>query len=332
MRRSRASRRRLRAARWAGRIGALILTAVLLSLLLSWLIETWQKRTVIVGASSSRVSLTVREDQALFMLGEAVLCLPRATPRRPRDYPMVMTCDEGAWFAVRPGDALPPASEVPGAGWPEGSIWPRTVVLDPPPGTRIDFEIVDDYAEIRFAALPDGLRQMPGVVAQARMIMPTAAMQDRGRYLVRAELELGTPPGTSQRGYVKSGDITFRAATTLTFGWEGRANILLREDRIPVGGHVKFVDMRDRTANPMNVQVIANASDGSFDVQAVNVRAPTAAILQYVGTEPLRLVPLWMDLIIKDPFISLLSVLAGLMGFGALANIGRRRDRQGRAR
>lgn len=310
-----------------GVLSGVLGTTVLLSLLFSWLVETRQTRSVFVTAQTTRVALTVLDEQAPFMLGSVLLCLPREKPRRPKDHAPFMSCDQGGWFAVRSSEELPPAAEVSGASWIDGSPWPEAVIFDPPPGTKIEFEIVGDYVEIRFLKLPADLRQMPGVVEGARLIMTIADFEERGRHLVRAELELGTPPGISQRGYVTSGNISFRAHATLTYSLENRPSILLRDDRIPAGGFVEFIDMRSRKPSPMNVQIMADAAEGSFDIQAVNVPAPTAAVLQYVGTEPLRLVPLWTDLITKDPFISLLSVLASLTGFVTVAQIKRRRSK-----
>lgn len=220
---------------------------------------------------------------------------------------------------------MPPAADVVAAGWQDGDSWPEAFVFDPPPGTRVEFEIVGAFAEIRFLELPEGAGQRPGIVKDARLIMETDAFAQRGRYLVRAELELGTPPGISQRGYVQTGEIAFRARAMLTNWFGDPPNLLLREDRIPLGGFVSFVDLRRDRPSPMNVQVIADGANQNFDVQAVNVPGPTAAILQYVGTEPLRLAPLWTDLIIKDPFVSLLSVLGGLTGLGAVVTLGRPR-------
>jgi hypothetical protein len=309
-------------------VAALIVAAVLLSMLLSWLVETRQTRTVFASASSTRVALTVLEGQAPLSLGNVLLCLPRAMPRRPRDYPSVMTCNEGGWVAVAAGEELPRAADIAGAAWPDGVQWPEAVVFDPPRGTKVDIEIVGDYTEIRFLELPRDLADLPGMVDGARLIMATDDFAARGRYLVRAELELGTPPGISQRGYVRSGEISFRARAMLTYSLRNRPDILLRRDQIPVGGYVRFADLRTERPSPMNVQIIADASAQSLNVQAVNVPGPTAAILQYVGTEPLRLVPLWTDLLIKDPFVSLLSVLGGLTGLGALVRFRRLRIRR----
>lgn len=308
-------------------IAALVVAAVLLSILLSWLVETRQTRTVFVSASSTRLALTVLEGQAPLSLGKVLLCLPRASPRRPRDYGAVMTCNEGGWFAVAAGEELPPASEVAGAAWSDGVRWPEAFVFDPPRGTKVEIEIVGDHTEIRILELPHDLGDVPGMVNGARLIMATDDFAARGRYLVRAELELGTPPGISQRGYVQSGEISFRARATLTYSVKNRPDILLRRDQIPVGGYVRFADLRTERPSPMNVQLIADARGQRFDVQAVNVPGPTAAILQYVGTEPLRLVPLWTDVLIKDPFVSLLSALGGLTGLGALVRVRRLRTR-----
>lgn len=301
----------------------MVAAAVLLSVLFSWLIETRQTRSVIVNATTSRLSMKILESQAPFTLGKVLLCLPRVAPGRAGGKPPVMTCDPGGWLAVGPGEPLPPAAEVVGAEWADGSIWPEAVLLDPPQRTKLEFEIVGDYAEIRFLELPEGSPPIVGIVNEARMIMTTATMKDRGRYLVRAELELGTPPGSSQRGYVKSGDIAFRAPALLSFGWDSRASILLREDRIPAGSHLSFRDLRNESTSPMNVQIMVDAAGSDFDVQAVSAPAPIAAILQYVGTEKLRLVPLWIDLIAKDPFISVLSALVALIGLVTSLRIGR---------
>ncbi|MCF3972590.1 hypothetical protein [Paracoccus salsus] len=300
--------------------------AMLLSLLFSWLVETRQTRTVFASAQTTRLATTILEEQAPLSLGDVLLCLPRDMPRRPRDYPSIMTCEQGGWIAVAGGEALPPAAEVVDADWPEGAGWPAAFVLDPPPGTRMEFEIVGDHVEIRIAGLPERAELGPGLVRDARLIMKTADFAGRGRYLVRAELELGTPPGISQRGYVQSGEIAFRARAMLTNWFGNPPNLLLREDRIPVGGFVTFRDLKEDEPSPMNVQIIADAARRHFDVQAVNVPGPTGAILQYVGTEPLRLVPLWTDLIVKDPFVSLLSVLGGLTGLGAVVRLGRSRQ------
>lgn len=303
---------------WLTVLAAIAVLAFLFSLLFSWLIETRQTRTVVVSALSSRVALTIRDDQAPFMLGETLLCLPRVNPRRPRDYQPVMGCDPGAWFVLRGGDRLPPAAEVEGADWPDGTIWPEAFVLSPPPGTRIEFEIMGENAEIRFLDLPASGQQLPGIVSQARLIKPTAALEERGRYLVRADLELGSPPGISMQGYVKSGEIVFHAPALFASGWGAPATIRLREDQIPPGGFVRFVNLRDGETNAMNVQLIADADAQGFGVQAVNVPGPTAVDLQYVGTETLRLVPLWIDLVLKDPFIALLTAFTALTGLGAL--------------
>lgn len=292
-------------------LAAVLLAAVLLSMLLSWLVETQQKRTVFVSASTSRLAMTLLEGQAPLSLGGALLCLPRAVPRRPSDHETVMTCNEGGWKAVAPGTDLPDASEIDGAGWPEDTDWPAAVVFDPPQGTKVELE-----------------GPLTGLVNGARLIMPTEDFAARGRYLARAELELGTPPAISQRGYVHSGKIAFRARATLTYSFGNPPNILLREDQIPVGGYVRFVDMKTKRPSAMNVQLIADAKDRRFDVQAVNAPGPTVAIMQYVGTEPLRLVPMWTDLIVEDPFISLLSVLGGLTSLGAVLRIRSRREDQ----
>lgn len=300
--------------------------AVLLSLLFSWLVETRQTRTVFVSAQTTRVAMVILEEQAPLSLGDVLLCLPRAAPRRPRDFPSVMTCEQGGWIAVSGGEALPPAADVVNAAWPDGQSWPAAFVLDPPPGTKVEFEVVGDHVEIRILGLAGGAGPVPGLVQDARLIMALDDFAQRGRYLVRAELELGTPPAISQRGYVQSGEITFRARAMLTSWLGDPSNVLLREDAIPTGGFVSFRNLRVGRPSPMNVQIIADAQDRNFHVQAVNVPGPTAAILQYVGTEPLRLAPLWTDLIVKDPFVSLLSVLGGVAGLGAILSFGRSRN------
>lgn len=311
---------------WLLILAAVTVAAVLLSMLLSWRFETRGARTVMVSAKSSRIALTVLEDQSPFLLGETRLCLPRANPGRARAGRSATDCDPAGWIEVLPGAPLPAAADVQAGDWPMGSTWPGAAVLDPPVGTRIEFEVVGGNAEIRFLALPEGRMPAPGIVAGARLLKTTREMQERGRYLILAQLELGSPPGTSMRGYVSSGEIAFRAPAMFTYGWRSSASILLREDKIPAGGFVSFVDLsKDDAPSAMNVQLIANAADEDFDIQAVNVPAPTAAKLQYVGTEPLLLVPLWTELLSRDPFLKLLSGLAALTGLGALLRaIGRR--------
>lgn len=302
------------------------LVATAVSLSLSAYVENRLERSVFVSAETTRLSLRIKESKAPLPLGPVVLCLQRAEPVRAVPGDAVMTCSQGGSIAVRPDTPLPGADRVTAGNWTGTPQWPAAYVFDPPAGTKVFFEIVGDFVEITIAELP--VPQSDGLVEGARLILPLRSLADRNRYVVLADLELGSPPSTSQRGYLKTGDISFRARAITAFYLQDGASILLRRDTIPLGGYVTFENARTDAPNPMNVQLVADRGQGVFLVDAVNAPGPTVAHLQYVGTQPLRLVPLWTDLIVNDPLIALLSVLAGLLGFRTFLSLKRFKARR----
>lgn len=316
---------------WKGTAVTLLATvigAMVISMGLSWAVEKLQTRSVMVSAETTRLSIQLRETQAPLPLGPVVLCLPRADPVRARPGDAVMTCSQGGSIAVSPeaGATLPPAEEVTGGNWAGQPAWPAAYVFDPPAGTKVFLEIVGNFVEITIAELP--VPQMNGLVPGARLILPIGSLAERNRYVVLADLELGSPPGTSARGYLQSGIVSFRSRALSAFYLPRGASIVLRQDVIPSGGYLTFEHGRTGASNPMYVQLVADRDKGVFVVNAVNDPGPTVARLQYVGTGTLQLVPLWTDLVINDPLIALLSVLAGLLGFRTFISLKRFKARK----
>lgn len=313
--------------RWILHCGKVVLgvaaLAVALSFLFSWLVETRQLRTVLVDVETTRLSLVVEEEQAVLPLPGAVMCLPRSTPRRG-DVGFVQSCRLATSFAVAPGEMLPAAEELATgiAPWGNGATLPENFVLDPPAGTVLEFEIFDQDFEIAIRSLPESLTG-GWLVPGARLILPIDRLEGLGIYQLRAQLGLGSPPGATTRGFIEKGTISFKAPALLTYRFSAPAYITLREETVQVAGHVTFLDLDQNEPTVMRVQVIGQSRTyglddrrGWFRVHAVNIPGPTAAILDYAGTEQVRLVPLWTDVVLNDPFVLLLTVISTLTGLG----------------
>ena len=83
--------------------------------------------------------------------------------------------------------------------------------------------------------------------------------------------------------------------------------------------YANFWPLGTRTPAEMQIEINGNAATpGLMHVEAINVPAPTAPVLQFLGSEPARIVPNWVDVFVNEPLIIMLTTFATLVGLLAV--------------
>lgn len=316
---------------WVLRSFWIIALALILSFLFGWLVANFQSRAVFVRAETTRLEITFHERSAPLILRNALRCIPRKVVGRPSKEKIISNCNSATSIPVGPGDRLPNSDEIRfddkvGEGAAPKGKHPATYVLNPGVGTRVGFEVIDQYAEISVLSLPQNYSGE--LILGERFIFSLENLDRLGRYQVRGELTLGTPPGSTSRGFLTTGHITIKAPSLISLSDADAPYLQLREEDIPMGGYVSFTNhypFAPTSEAEMQIQLIGvierDSTDvitGRFDVQTVNVPGATVPIVQYVGTKRIQILPFWTDVLLKEPFFLLLAGLGTIAGLISL--------------
>ncbi|QHQ33868.1 hypothetical protein [Algicella marina] len=267
--------------------------------------------STIVTAETTRLEATMQENAAAWVLGDVTICRKRPRPDRSlqgTDGP----CALSTYVVTQVG------SEVAAAG-----ERPESFVLDPPFGTRLVFEIIGEDLVIAVDELPDSAASSTKFSEDMLVVVGAERIEDLGRFLFHAQIGIGSLPKTEVGGYLDEGRIVFRGPTSFSLISKG-AYVTLREEDLETGGFVRFTDRLGERDTTMLVQVIGQRDrmekESFFLVQATDegAEATTWALLEYGGSETIRLAPGLLDLLKEDPLVIVLAAIGSAAGLVAL--------------